>query len=268
MRRRDDKRGSVGRAARVAAALGCAVAVWMSGPGSMVDGPEVAVAPVQAQSNDGGEEASDEDLRPTDNMDAEDIARGIQKFYKQTEDYQASVKQVYTDVAAGEEKKTWGKVYFKKPGQMRWDYYESADRKQRKKTLVSDGKVFWIYELEFQQVFKQCLQESKLPTSLKFLMGQGNLLADFDIEFTEASTDEAPELELVPKEPTPKYKKLHFQVDPKTLQVAKTTVFGPYGNTNTIEFAEPQLNQNLPDSGFDFEPPEGARLLNPKKDCE
>ena len=210
---------------------------------------------------------SDDDNAPGD-MSAEDVAKRIQKFYKKTEDFQSDFKQIYTDVAAGEKKKNWGKVYFKKPGKMRWDYYNSDELGKRKKTLVSDGKVFWVYELEFQQVFKQCLADSKLPTSLKFLMGQGDLLKDFDVSFSDDSTEKNPELVLEPKEPTPKYKKVHFQVDPETFQVDKTTVFDPYGNTNEIHFQSTKLNKNLPDSGFEFEPPKGARLLNPQKDCE
>jgi len=200
-------------------------------------------------------------------MAAEDVARRIQRFYKETEDFQSEFKQVYTDVAADDKKTRYGKVYFKKPGKMRWDYYETDGLENRKKTLVSDGQIFWVYELEFQQVLKRCLASSQLPTSLKFLMGQGDLLEDFDVSFADGSTEKSPRLELVPKEPTPKYKKVHFQVDPETFQVDTTTVFDPYGNTNEIDFQETNLNKNLPDSGFTFEPPEGARLMNPEKEC-
>lgn len=252
------------RASRLVIAVGFFLVTWAStGLGGRDD--VAVVQGSQAQTEEGDEEA--ESTPAPGNLSAEEVARRIQKFYKETGDYQASFKQVYTDQAAGEKKTSYGKVYFKKPGKMRWDYYDSNSREDRTKTLVSDGEMFWIYELEFQQVFKRCLEESKLPTSLKFLMGQGNLLQDFDIGFTDGSTAEKPELELVPEKPTPKYKKLHFQVDPEAYQVVKTTVFDPYGNTNEIDFGEAKLNSNLPDSGFEFEPPEGARLLNPEKDC-
>ena len=216
-----------------------------------------------AQEN-GDEESS---AQAPGDMSAEEVAERVQRFYRETEDFHGKFKQVYTDIAAGDTKVNHGKVYFKKPGMMRWDYYKTETLDDRKKTLVSDGNKFWIYELEFQQVFKQCLEDSQLPTSLKFLMGQGNLLQDFDVSFADGSSAEAPELALVPKEPTPKYKKVHFQVDPETFQVDKTTVFDPYGNTNEIDFRDTKLNKNLPDSGFEFEPPEGARMLNPQKEC-
>lgn len=214
-------------------------------------------SPVQAKENKG--------TGPAD-MSADDVAKRVQKFYKKTEDYHAHFEQTYTDVAAGSKKKSQGRVYFKKPGKMRWDYYKD-DGKGRKKVLVSDGESFWIYEYEFKQVFKKCLASSQLPTSLKFLMGQGDLLKEFNVSFADSSTAKKPVLEMVPKQPTSKYTKLIFELDPKTFQVDQTTIYDPYGNTNSIEFNKAKINKNLPDSGFNFEIPKGARVLNPQKKC-
>lgn len=211
-------------------------------------------------------QAEDKEGEGPAKMSAEDVAKRVQKFYKKTKDYNARFKQTYTDVAAGSEKKSHGRVYFKKPGKMRWDYYKD-DGKGRKKVLVSDGSSFWIYEYEFKQVFKKCLAESQLPTSLKFLMGQGDLLEEFNVSYASKSTAEEPVLEMVPKEPTSKYTKLVFELDPKTFQVDQTTIYDPYGNTNEIDFIKAKINKNLPDSGFSFKAPKGARVLNPQKKC-
>ncbi len=198
----------------------------------------------------------------------EQVAKNIQAFYKSTKDFQAKFEQTYSDVAAGEEKKSYGRVYFKTPGKMRWDYYAGKASKKRDKIYVSDGKIFWIYEPEFQQVFKQCLADSQLPTSLRFLMGQGDLLGEFNVSFAKKSSAEAPILKLVPKKPTAKYKELEFKVDPKTFQVVRTRIFDPYGNMNTIEFTSGLVNRNLPDRGFAFKVPKGAREINPQKSCK
>ncbi|MFU8805423.1 MAG: LolA family protein [Bradymonadaceae bacterium] len=210
----------------------------------------------------------DDVARAPAEMSAEDVARRINDFYKKTNDYQAAFKQTYTDIAAGDAKTSEGRVYFKTPGKMRWDYHKVGEPSKRDKVLVSDGSVFWIYEFEFQQVFKQCLAESQLPTSLRFLMGQGDLLEEFDVELTARSTAQRPELKLTPKVPTGQYRELRFILDPKSFQVTRTTIFDPYGNTNQIEFIRTQVNRNLPDSGFEFTPPKGARVLNPQKSCK
>lgn len=195
-------------------------------------------------------------------------AERVQDFYKTTSDFQAKFTQTYTDVAAGDKKVSYGRVYFKKPGKMRWDYHVSKDSTKREKVYVSDGDAFWIYETEFQQVFKQCLAESQLPTSLRFLMGEGDLVAEFDITFAKGSTATKPRLRLVPKVPTSRYKELEFEVNPTTYQVMKTTIFDPYGNSNEINFSSALVNKNLPDSGFQFKVPKGAREINPQKTCQ
>lgn len=201
-------------------------------------------------------------------MKAEEVAERVQRFYKETADFQAAFLQTYTDIAAGEATRSRGRVYFKKPGKMRWDYYDAADGSRRERVLVSDGSTFWIYEFEFQQVFKQCLEENQLPTSLRFLMGEGELLEEFNVEFAKGSTAKRPELRLIPKVATSHYRELRFVLDPESFQVQETTVFDPYGNTNKIEFHNVRVNQNLPDSGFEFETPPGARLMNPQKECK
>lgn len=206
-----------------------------------------------------------QEAAPTQSPEA--IARKVQHFYGQTSDYQASFKQTYHDIAAGAEKVNVGRVYFKKPGKMRWDYKQAGDSKKIDKLYVSDGKVFWVYEYQFKQVFKQCLEDSQLPTSLAFLMGTGDLLEEFDVTFTDDSKPTAPKLRLVPKVATSKYKEIHFTVDPETFQVRRTAIFDPYGNMNEIEFSRAQVNKNLPDSGFDFKVPKGARVLNPQQKC-
>jgi outer membrane lipoprotein carrier protein len=203
-------------------------------------------------------------------MPAQQVVARMQALYKSTSDFQAKFQQTYTDVAAGDAKKSVGRVYYKSEGKMRWDYYKLEGKKAAKrphKKLVSDGNAFWIYEREFKQVFKQCLTDSKLPTSLRFLMGQGNLAKEFNITLTKNSTPALPELKLVPKVPTSQYKELRFVVDGETFQVLKTTIYDPYGNTNEIVFKDVKLNTNLPDKGFEFKQPKGARLLNPQKEC-
>jgi outer membrane lipoprotein carrier protein len=200
-------------------------------------------------------------------VSAEEVAKRVQAFYSQTKDYQSSFRQTYHDLAAGKKKVSVGRVYFKKPGKMRWDY-KKANAKKPDKLYVSDGSSFWVYEYEFKQVFKQCLKDSQLPTSLSFLMGTGDLLDEFNVSFAKDSTKKTPRLRLVPKKPTSKYKELRFALDPETYQVVQTTIYDPYGNKNVIEFTRARVNKNLPDRGFDFKVPKGARVLNPQQKCK
>lgn len=201
-------------------------------------------------------------------VSAEEVAKRVQAFYSKTKDFQATFRQTYHDMAAGKKKVSVGRVFFKKPGKMRWDYMKPGNSKKRDKLYVSDGSSFWVYEEQFKQVFKRCLKDSQLPTSLSFLMGTGDLLEEFDVTYAEESTEKKPALRLVPKEPTSKYKELRFTLNPETYQVTQTTIYDPYGNKNVIDFNKTRVNKNLPDSGFDFKVPKGARVLNPQQKCK
>lgn len=223
----------------------------------------IAMVSLPAAADDNSD-ASDEEGAE---MSADDYAERVQHFYGNTEDFQAAFMQTYTDIAAGQATQSRGRVYFKKPGMMRWDYYQ-RDSEQRDRMLVSDGSTFYIYEFEYQQVFRQCLEDSQLPTALRFLMGEGELLDEFDVELGGDSTAERPVLELTPKEPTSEYTQLTFVLDPESYQVSKTTLHDPYGNTNQIDFRHSRVNSGLAAEGFEFETPEGARELNPEKECD
>lgn len=227
-----------------------------------VDAPEGEVDTAWLVAEASAQEAADQ----TAPSRAEKIAQDMQEYYAQTRDFMASFRQVYTDIAAGEEKVSRGQVYFKKPGKMRWDYYK-PDARKREKLIVSDGSVLWVYEYDFRQVFKRCLASSQLPTALSFLMGEGDLLEQFDVGMGPGSQPGRPVLALTPKKPTSRYTKIEMEIDVETNQVRRTKIFDPYGNTNEIIFEERKVNQNLPDSGFAFEPPKDARLLNPAKEC-
>lgn len=193
-------------------------------------------------------------------LSAEQVAERIQTFYATAKDYQARFKQTYTDLAAGKESTSQGKVFFKKPGKMRWDYTDTKFQGMQK-LLVSDGTAFTIYEKEFDQYYRQCLRDSSLPTALSFLMGTGNLLNDFNVKL-KGSTAASHTLELVPKKSEGQYKKLLFVVNASDFSVISTTVYDPYGNKNVIEFISPAINKSLPDAGFNFTIPDGVRPLH------
>jgi outer membrane lipoprotein carrier protein len=199
--------------------------------------------------------SKDDDEAP----DAGQVVERVQEFYEDTKDYQARFKQVYKNKLMNETKKSTGKVYIKRPGKMRWEYEKPSE-----KLFVSDGETLWVYEKEAQQVYRQKLAESDLPTAIAFLMGEGDLAEDFDyklIENDKAAAKGLLVLQLVPKEPTTHYKKLLFMVDDGTFQVRRTIIIDASGNTNSMRFSKVKTNKGLSDAEFDFEIPKGASLV-------
>lgn len=189
--------------------------------------------------------------------DLHQILSGVQNFYAEAADFQAVFVQTYTYQAYQRTQISKGKVYFKKPGRMRWDYTEPVP-----KVFVSDSETFWIYEPEERQAFRQPLKKAQLPVALTFMSGEGNLEDAFDAKLLPALNDSTYHIELVPKANEGDYRALRLEVDRKTFAVTASTVVDPVGNTNHLAFSDVKTNRDLKDSGFRFVPPEGVRILS------
>lgn len=188
----------------------------------------------------------------TQTAEALEIADKVQAVYDDVRDFSASFTQEYTSVSMASTRSSTGRVFFKKPGKMRWDYAGPNER-----YMISDGSQLWVYEPEFAQYYNQSLVDSQLPSALRFLMGEGNLKDEFAIRVRSKDAKKIT-LELVPKQRSSQFARLHFVIDAEAFHVIETTVFDALGNTNRLRFSDVKQNAGLPDSGFHFAPPAGT----------
>lgn len=194
-------------------------------------------------------EATDE---PAAELDADGVTELIQAYYEGIDDFVADFEQNYTSAALGETSTSTGRVHVKLPGMMRWDYVTPTQR-----FFISDGSDLWIYEPDPGQYYTQSLADSELPTALSFLMGEGDLARDFEIELVEVGDDTAT-LELTPRESEGQYQRLRFVVSTDDGAVRETTIYDPVGNTNHFVFTDREENVGYEDTDFAFAPPQGA----------
>ena len=188
-------------------------------------------------------------------LTADEIVRRVQAYYDGIRDFSADFSQEYRSASLGTTRSSSGHVFFKKPGKMRWDYQGEDER-----YLISDGTQLWVYEPGFAQYYNQPLADSQLPSALRFLMGEGQLADDFNVR-VRSQNRETIELELVPKVRNSQFSRLRFVVNATTFQVQETTIQDALGNTNRLVFSSVRQNVGLPDSGFSFSPPAGARRV-------
>lgn len=189
--------------------------------------------------------------------DAARVTAEIQRTYEALEDFRADFVQEYENPVLGDTRRSEGRVFFSKPGKMRWDYRTPTER-----FLISDGRTLWVYEPEFAQYYTQSLADSQLPLALRFLMGEGQLEEAFEISLREVREDGRISLRLVPRRSEGQLRELHFLVDPEHWEVVETTVIDPLGHINRITFRNVRRNTGLPASGFRFEPPEGTHRVS------
>ena len=192
---------------------------------------------------------------------AQQVVARMQQFYNTTTDYQADFFQTYFNRLFNNYQRSHGKVYFKKPGRMRWEYAAPE-----RKLFVSDGRTMWAYEPEANQAFQQSLRDSQLPTALSFLTGQGDLATEFNFRLIPAQSygfTGGHVVELRPKTANPQYERLVLFVDGTSYQVKRSLVIDQAGNRNKMEFQNARQNQGIPDSRFSFTPPQGVRIIRP-----
>jgi len=197
--------------------------------------------------------------RPPDAACGDRAAAALQRRYESARDLRADIVQTTQSVALGSgasaQMVSRGTVILAKPGKMRWSYAEPEPS-----LVVSDGKTLWIYDPEFHEVQKFPVTEGFMSgAAVEFLLGEGNLLRDFDV-LALSCDEKTVELRLLPRK-TSSYEKLHVLVDPKTGDLLRTTVFFVLGNVTEVEFSGIQLNLDPAIGLFRMEPPPGARVI-------
>ncbi len=180
---------------------------------------------------------------------------GVQRFYEQVTDFRATFRQEVKRKSLPRTRVLQGKVFFKKPGMMRWDYSQPE-----RVLYVSDGEILWSYQPEDRLVYKMGVRDSELYNALKFLFGQGNLRKEFDLRLLppDAQADLV-RLELTPKHTQSNYKRLVLAVDPARFEIRETELVDPLDNVSRIRFTKPSY-EPLKASGFHFTPPKGVQV--------
>ncbi|MBX3249161.1 MAG: outer membrane lipoprotein carrier protein LolA [Myxococcales bacterium] len=209
---------------------------------------------------------------PAARVDARGLAAIVQSFYDQTTTMEARFEQTqYTKVYDRTERAS-GRVVFKKPGKMRWDY--AAPNGQ---VFVSDGQRLLVYqppdEGEQQgQLIERQLSEDQLPLAFSFLTGTGRLDRDFRLRLVDAARQDFAEghvLELRPRRPTPHYDRVLFFVRlvgegaQRAGVIQRVLILDSAGNRNRFDFSELRFNRDVPESRFDYRPPANTRRVRP-----
>lgn len=193
---------------------------------------------------------------PARTQDTAAVVSGIQKKYASITDLKSPFTQVARIKDLEEKISSSGKVWFKKPAMMKWQYEEPW-----KDTIVSDGKKVWYFdsqenqvaETEFDSVWAGSLGSYTVISILE------DLDRLFDVRPGAGSTDERGNILLDLKQKQQEQpKQVTIAVDPKTYTLRRIIIGDLFGNTTIIELGAAEVNSGIPDSFFTFRKPEGA----------
>jgi outer membrane lipoprotein carrier protein len=179
----------------------------------------------------------------------------VQSFYEKTQDFSSDFKQDYTYKAFKRTQTSSGTVTFRKPGMMRWEY-----EKPSPKTFVLAGERVLSYDPGAKLLTRASLNTNQLSASVTFLFGVGKLEKEFFIAKKPCATCAGPQLELTPRLPDARFKKILLEVDEATAQVVKSTVIDPDGSENAIRFLRFKTNVGIQEASFKLSPPAGTQV--------
>jgi outer membrane lipoprotein carrier protein len=215
------------------------------------EAPKAPEAPQAAEAPKAVEASKAKKMEP----EVKDLVDRMQAFYEKTQDFEASFQQDYKYKMVRRTQNSTGKVVFKKPGLMRWEYEKPSAR-----TFVLAGEKVYAYDPEAQTLSVGKIDTTQLSASVTFLLGKGKLADEFSISKGTCADCKGTLLVLDPLKADPRFRQVRLEVDPKTAQVLKSTVIDPDGSENTIAFLNLKTNVGVNADRFKLNPPQGTRI--------
>ena len=181
--------------------------------------------------------------------------KAIQKNYESVLTLKANFEQKAFVKMLNRTEVTRGNVQIKKPGKMKW-VYNSPDPQ----VLITDQKNLWLYSPEEEQVTKMPIESVySSNTPALFLAGQGRLTDIFNVVQVLTEKDKFVAV-FTPKEVESSLSRLVLRANKNNYQITGATVYDKIGNKTAIKFLSIRINEEIPESVFNFEVPAGVEI--------
>ncbi|MBI4356997.1 MAG: outer membrane lipoprotein chaperone LolA [Gammaproteobacteria bacterium] len=148
---------------------------------------------------------------------------------------------------------TKGTFYLKKPAQFRWETFSPF-----KQILISNGKTFWNYEVELEQVTIEPTERILQETPIAVLSYGGHIEDYFDIK---PSAAHAEWFQLFPKQKKSKELFDHIELQFINKGIREMKIIDKLGQNSHIIFYDPKMNLPLLDTTFRLEIPKGVDVV-------
>ncbi len=196
---------------------------------------------------------------------AQTVAAEVQTFYDQADTFQARFTQTYYHRLYRRYQRSTGRLYFDKPGRMRFDYAAPNG-----KVIVSNGTHLTAFDPgddgEAGQYFKTEVGDNALSRAFGFLTGEGRILDDYHVRLLNARAWRwsGEILELRPRVADPRIARIVLYVDGDASRpgvVHRIRIDDHEGNRNKFELRRMRFNRDIPASRFRYTPPAGSHRL-------
>jgi outer membrane lipoprotein-sorting protein len=193
---------------------------------------------------------------------AQEVAQRVEDRLRSYQSLQANFEQLYFSATVSTPLHEKGKLYFKKPDLMKWEYKDPEE----KVFLIKDD-FFWDYNKDEKTLIKYDLSRGEQNTEvISLLSGQGELMDDYFVELNPFPTETANaiQIKLTPKDEELEDTFLLLEIDKKTWHIQKLISFDWAGNKTEFRFSGIRTNVDLPNRIFELRIPPDVEIIENK----
>jgi outer membrane lipoprotein carrier protein len=178
----------------------------------------------------------------------------LRQFIAATHSAQSSFTQEVQDKHGKRIQKASGTMQFERPGKFRWEY-----RKPYEQLIVGDGKKFWMYDIDLNQVTVKKLDAALGSSPAALLSGNNEIERGFDLKDIE-DHDGLEWLQATPKSAESTFEKILMAFNAQA-ELAVMELHDAFGHHTVLRFTDLKSNPELSPQRFQFVPPKGADIL-------
>jgi chaperone LolA len=178
----------------------------------------------------------------------------LKSFVAATHSAQANFSQELLDKNGKRIQFVTGVMQFERPGKFRWEY-----QKPYEQIIVGDGKKFWLYDVDLNQVTVKKLDAALGSSPAALLSGSNEIERGFNLTDTGVK-DDLDWLQAVPKSAETSFTKILMAFNAKS-ELVVMELHDSFGHRTVLRFSELKNNPSLSSQQFKFVPPQGADVL-------
>jgi outer membrane lipoprotein carrier protein len=190
----------------------------------------------------------------------------LENFVKNTKSGRAAFIQVVTsplkDGQTPKTKVSSGSFEFSRPNRFKFLY-----KKPFEQSIVSDGQILWLHDVDLNQVSARKLAQVLNGTPAAVIAAAADLKS-LQAEFTLIPLAEKGGLQWVQAVPKTKEGQLQsvsvgFKTTDKGTELAALEILDSFGQSSLMTFSQFEVNPALAAASFQFKPPAGASITGP-----
>ena len=176
---------------------------------------------------------------------ADDVLQNIQDKFDTIKDLSADLSQsVNGNVNLN------GKVYYKRENKLRFEFKNIL--------IISDGESAWNYNQKDNKVII-----TDYESEGNKILSMRQIIYEYpeDCEMRTYESEGQRVLELIPEDDTFGFNSIKLYLSKEYL-ITKALIDDPTSGKIELDLSDYQLNKNIPDSFFQFSPPEGSKVID------